>query len=504
MKLLKTLALAAMLGCSIAAGAQTQATATPKHEFRGAWLHIIGQSQFAKMTPAETRAYLTKQLDGLKQTGVNAIIWQVRPQADAAYVSQIEPWSRWISGKAGVAPSPVWDPLQFMIDESHKRGMELHAWINPYRVTSGKDDVPAKGHVYYQHPEWFLKYADGKIYFDPALPESRDFICKVVKDMMTRYDIDAIHMDDYFYPYPVTGKEFPDTASWKKYGAGWTSKGDWRRHNVDMLIDQVHEVMQSTKPWVRLGISPFAIWRNKASDVNGSDTRGLQCYDALYADCPAWTRAGWVDYMVPQLYWALEHKTASTSVLINWWNTQANGRHMYYGYAVRNCMDHTDTQNPAIASQLERKVAMSRELPNVHGVVWWPGYDVVRNYKGVKDSLVNKIMTAKAIVPAYTWLDSIAPAEVTALTAKRAGKNVRLSWKAPATSDPMQQAHFFVVYRFKAGEAINLGNAKAIVDITNATAYTAANAPRGRYTYVVTVLDRCNNESAQGACVTVK
>ena len=503
MKILKNLALTALLACSLAAGAQT-APAAPKHEFRGAWLHIIGQGQYAKMTPAETRAYLVKQLDGLKQTGCNAIIWQVRPQADAAYESKLEPWSRWISGKAGVAPNPVWDPLQFMVTEAHKRGMELHAWINPYRVTSGKDDVPAKGHVYYEHPEWFLKYADGKIYFDPALPESRNFICEVVADIMNRYDIDAIHMDDYFYPYPVTGKEFPDTASWQKYGAGWTDKGDWRRHNVDMLIDQLHKTMQQTKPWVRLGISPFGIWRNKKSDVNGSETNGLQCYDALYADCPAWTRAGWVDYMVPQLYWQLEHKAASDSVLIEWWNTQANGRHMYYGYSVNNTMDYADTQNPAIKSQLERKVAMSRALPNVHGVVWWPGYSVTSNYKGVKDSLVNRIMPTRALAPASTWLDSIAPAGVTGLKAKRTGKGVQLSWTAPASTDPMQQARFYVVYGFAKGEKIDTGKASAIVDVVDATSYTVAKAPRKGYTYVVTVLDRCNNESTQQAQVTVK
>ena len=218
--------LTAMLIALAAIGSMAQNA--KKHEFRGAWLHIIGQSQYAKMTPEETRKYLIWQLNELKANGVNAIIWQIRPQADAAYPSQLEPWSKWISGTAGVAPTPVWDPLQFMIDETHKRGMELHAWINPYRVTSGKDDKPAQGHIYYQHPEWFVKYADGKIYFDPALPESRNFIDVVVRDIINRYDVDAIHMDDYFYPYPVAGVEFPDSASWEKYGKaeGWTDKGD--------------------------------------------------------------------------------------------------------------------------------------------------------------------------------------------------------------------------------------------------------------------------------------
>ena len=284
-RIFQSIIIVAMLVMSVAGAS----AANPKHEFRGAWLHIIGQGQYAKQSTAENKAYLIKILDQLKASGCNAVIWQIRPQADAAYVSDIEPWSRWITGTAGKAPDPLWDPLQFMIDECHKRGMELHAWINPYRVTSGSSDKPAKGHVYYEHPEWFVKYADGKIYFDPGLPESRNFIDKVVRDILTRYDVDAIHMDDYFYPYPKDDVPFPDQKSFEKYGAGFTNKGDWRRHNVDLLIEQLHNTIHELKPWVQFGISPFGIWRNKKNDPDGSDTNGLQCYDALYADCPSWT-----------------------------------------------------------------------------------------------------------------------------------------------------------------------------------------------------------------------
>ncbi|MBR2084313.1 MAG: family 10 glycosylhydrolase, partial [Muribaculaceae bacterium] len=292
-----SLLLLAMCGCMTA---QNNAGPTlPKHEFRGAWMHIIGQGQYARMTPEETRDYLIKQLDLLQRANCNAVIWQIRPQADAAYVSDLEPWSRWLTGEPGKAPNPVWDPLQSMIEQTHRRGMELHAWINPYRVTSSEEDKPAAGHIYYEHPEWFLKYADGKLYFDPGLPESRDFIDKVVRDILTRYDIDALHMDDYFYPYPIKDAVFPDTTSYNEYGIGW-DKDDWRRHNVDLLIEQLHNTIQEVKPWVRFGISPFGIWRNKASDPDGSETNGLQCYDALYADCLKWTAEGWVDYMVPQ------------------------------------------------------------------------------------------------------------------------------------------------------------------------------------------------------------
>ncbi|MBO7609139.1 MAG: family 10 glycosylhydrolase [Muribaculaceae bacterium] len=471
----------------------------PKHEFRGAWLHIIGQGQYARQSTAENQEYLIGQLDALQRAGCNAIIWQVRPQADAAYPSELEPWSRWLTGTAGEAPDPMWDPLQFMIDQCHKRGMELHAWINPYRVTSGKDDKPAQGHVYYSHPEWFVQYADGKIYFDPALPESRDFINLVVADIVIRYDVDAIHMDDYFYPYPVQGHEFPDSASFATYGKGWGNIGDWRRNNVDMLIQQLHHTIKGIKPWVQLGISPFGIWRNKSSDANGSDTNGLQCYDALYADCPRWTALGWVDYMVPQLYWELEHKLASDLTLSYWWNDRANGRHMYYGQSVNNVMTHRDIADDGgdtlNTTQLDHKMRIMRKLPNVHGVTWWPGYSVSGNFHGVLDSLTTTHCSAPALIPAYTWLDTVSPDGVTNVQTKKTGKDtIEISWSAPVAADPMQQAVRFAVYRFPKGNDINIDDAGSLIAITGETHLTITE-PKGRWTYAVTAIDRCWNES---------
>jgi len=473
-------------------------SAQPKYEFRGAWMHIIGQEQYARMTPPETQAYLIKQLDLLKRANCNAVIWQVRPQADAAFVSTLEPWSRWLTGESGKAPDPLWDPLQFMIEQAHQRGMELHAWINPYRVTSGSDDKPAPGHIYYEHPEWFLSYADGKIYFDPGLPESRDHIDKVVRDLLTRYDIDALHMDDYFYPYPKDGAAFPDTASYNRYGIGW-ELGDWRRHNVDLLIEQMHNTISELKPWVRFGISPFGIWRNQSSDPDGSATNGLQCYDALYADCPKWTAEGWVDYMVPQLYWELEHKAASDLTLMHWWNDHANGRHMYYGQALRNVMTHRDiaaeggdTLNP---TQLDHKVRLQRSLPNVQGVVWWPAYTLTENFNGALDSLAGTQQSHPALIPAYTWLDKTPPPAVTALRVVKKGGDKYLTWKAPDTTDPMQQAVRYVVYRIAKGEATALDSGDCIMAITGETSVRLPDKGKGNWQYAVTALDRCWNES---------
>ena len=488
------------LTCGVSAQPK-QTAQTPKHEFRGAWMHIIGQGQYAKMTPDETRAYLIEQLDLLQQANCNAIIWQIRPQADAAYPSDLEPWTRWLTGTPGVAPSPEWDPLQFMIEQSHQRGMELHAWINPYRVTSGPNDEPAEGNVYYKHPEWFLKYADGKLYFDPGLPESRDFIDKVVRDIIGRYDVDAIHMDDYFYPYPKEGAEFPDTVSYNLYGIGWDIH-DWRRHNVDLLIEQLHNSIMEVKPWVRFGISPFGIWRNKANDPDGSLTNGLQCYDALYADCPKWTAEGWVDYMVPQLYWELEHKAASDLTLMHWWNDHANGRHMYFGQAVRNVMTHRDiadeqgdTLNP---TQLDHKMRIQRSLPDVHGVTWWPGYDVTKNFNGVLDSLATNQTGHPALIPAYTWLDATAPEAVEHLKVQKVNGKKCLTWEPRQTDDSMQQAVRYVVYRIPKGAKRDnaLETGANILAITGGTQYLLPDGGKGKWQYAVTALDRCWNESA--------
>ena len=219
--------------------------ANPKREFRGAWMHTVYQGQYAQKGTAELQAYLIDQLDKLKAAGVNAVLFQVRPSADAFYPSKLEPWSRFLT-KGGKAPSPYWDPLQFMIDETHKRGMELHAWLNPYRVTTSPTEKLAPGHIYHKEPQRYVKYeGDNKIYFDPGLPENRKFIEDVVMDIVNRYDVDGIHFDDYFYPYPAGGADFPDQKSFAKYGNGM-KKADWRRHNVDLLIEEIHEKIASS------------------------------------------------------------------------------------------------------------------------------------------------------------------------------------------------------------------------------------------------------------------
>lgn len=473
--------LAASFGCGVMAAGEP----SPKREFRGAWLHTIFQGQYKRQTTEQNKEYLIRQLDSLQAAGVNAVLWQVRPQSDALYPSELEPWSRFLTDN-GAAPEPMWDPLEFMIEQCHNRGMELHAWLNPYRVTSNKNQTLPPSHIYHRHPERFLRY-DGKLYFDPALPENREFIGQVVDDIVARYDVDGIHFDDYFYPYPVAGKEFPDDESYARYGNGM-DRGDWRRHNVDMLIESLNTRIHAAKPWVRFGVSPFGIWRNKSTDPRGSNTGGLQNYDALYADVLLWEQNGWIDYQLPQLYWELDHRTASTRELVQWWNEHSGSeRHLYIGQDVNKCMDK---------NELGEKVDYSRRGSNIKGNCWWPGYSVTRNYGGSFDSLT-VIQATVALPPEYPWLDSTRPAAVEDCSIAADGT---ITWNVAAPRGEASDATRFVVYRFDNINDIDLTNPEAVVTVQPGTGYLAE-VPG---VYVVTSLSRTNIESEPSVPVVVR
>ncbi len=465
----------------------------PKREFRGAWLHTVFQDQYKRQSTQQNKAYLREELDRLKAAGCNVIIFQVRPQADSFYPSKLEPWSRFITDN-GKAPAPAWDPLQFMIDESHARGMELHAWLNPYRVTSSAGQALPKNHVYHKHPEWFVKY-DGKIYFDPALPESRRFITNVVMDIVSRYDVDGIHFDDYFYPYPVKGKAFPDSKSYAKYGKG-KNLGDWRRENVDKLIQGIHSKIAAKKPWVVFGVSPFGIWRNKKNDSKGSDTNGLQNYDDLYADVLLWTRKGWVDYLIPQLYWELEHKAASYMTLVDWWNRNANGRHLYVGQDVEKTMKFADIGGSKETSQLRHKINLTRSAKNIKGNCWWSGYLIAQNKHGIAGALKVKFQSTVALVPAYPWISNKRPEKVIGL--KYSGK--KLKWGAPVAKGSADDVVKFVVYRFNPGQSVDIGNPEAIEAVTWKNEFNISRPG----IYVVTALSRVNQESKPSKSIRVR
>lgn len=468
-------------------------SAYPKREFRAAWIQSVN-GQFRGMPTEKLKQNLIGQLNSLQRAGINAIIFQVRPEADALYASRLEPWSRFLTGVQGKAPEPYWDPMQFMIDECHKRGMEFHAWINPYRTKTTLKSELAPNHVYNIHPEWFVTYGD-QLYFDPALPESRRHICMVVSDIVSRYDVDAIHMDDYFYPYPIKGKDFPDDASFARFGGGFSNKGDWRRSNVNVLIKKLHETIREIKPWVKFGVSPFGIYRNESSDPLGSKTKGLQNYDDLYADVLLWAREGWIDYNIPQIYWHIGHPVADYETLVKWWARNTENRPLFIGQSVMNTVQNADPKNPSI-NQLPRKMALQRAYQTIGGSCQWPASAVVENAGKYRDALIAEYHKYPALPPVFDFMDNEAPAKVRRMKSVWTEDGYILFWTAPKYKEEMNRAVQYVVYRFNDKEKVNIDDPSHIVAITRDNFYKLPYEDgKTKYRYVVTALDRLHNES---------
>lgn len=491
---LRKLILLLALFLATGVGAQIQQQSPyPKREFRGAWIQAVN-GQFRGIPSEKLKQTLIDQLNSLQGAGINAIIFQVRPEADALYASQLEPWSRFLTGVQGQAPSPYWDPMQFMIDECHKRGMEFHAWINPYRVKTSLKSELSPNHLYNIHPEWFVTY-NNQLFFDPALPESRRHICMVVADIVSRYDVDAIHMDDYFYPYPAKGMDFPDDASFARYGGGFTNRADWRRSNVNILIQKIHETIRGLKPWVKFGISPFGIYRNEKNDPLGSKTNGLQNYDDLYADVLLWARNGWVDYNIPQIYWQIGHPAADYETLVKWWAKNTENRPLFIGQSVMNTIQNADPKNPSM-NQLPRKMALERAYQTIGGSCQWPASAVVENAGKYRDALVQEYHKYPALVPVFDFMDDKAPGKVRKVKKVWTEDGYMLFWTPPKAKDEMDRAVQYVVYRFGDKEKVNIDDASHIVAVTRNNFYKLPYKDgKNKYRYVVTALDRLHNES---------
>ncbi|MBX2905022.1 MAG: family 10 glycosylhydrolase [Taibaiella sp.] len=470
---------------SICSAAQAQ---SPKREFRGAWIATVANIDWPSkpgLPSVEQRQEFIRVLDRLKDDGCNAVIVQVRPVSDAFYASKKEPWSHYLTGKQGEAPFPYYDPLVFMIEEAHKRNMEFHAWFNPFRalMNSAKNPNPMD-HVTHTHKDWVISYG-GKSQLDPGIPEARDYVISVITDVVKRYDIDAVHLDDYFYPYRVPGKEFGDNKSYARYGHGM-DKGDWRRDNVSRFISLLNTSIKNIKPYMKLGISPFGIWRNKSKDPMGSDTRGGQTnYDDLYADVVMWLEKGWVDYMMPQLYWEHNHRAAPFEVLLPWWYDRCFKRHVYYGlglYRMAGAKSGPWTSAKELMWQLRD---IRGKCPN-SGYAFYSASCFDKIKAPVEDSLRQNFVKYPALVPPMPWLDNEAP---NAPTVTVNGKTLEWQTKNP-TNEPLR----YVVYRFGEKEEIDLERNDRIVSIQQGTSYKDPE-PGKKNKYVVTALDRMWNES---------
>lgn len=380
----------------------------PQREFRGAWVATVGNSVWPSkpgLPVAEQKAELLAILDRAAQLKMNAIIFQVRPACDALYASKLEPWSEYLTGKMGQPPTPFYDPLEFAITEAHKRGLELHAWFNPYRAHHFKSVSPISAeHISKTRPELVRDYGR-YLWLDPGEPDVQEYSLKVVMDVVKRYDVDGIHFDDYFYPYAekdAQGRdiEFPDDSSWKKYGQPQKlSRDDWRRESVNKFIRSVYDSIKATKPWVKFGISPFGIWR----PGNPAQIKGLDAYARLYADSRKWLANGWLDYCVPQLYWAIDPKDQSFPVLLDWWNNQnLKRRHIWPG------LDATKTAEKWKPDEILNQVRIAAKQPVSAGHVHWNMKSVMQN-TGLRTGLERNSYQEPALVPAMPWLKVPAP-----------------------------------------------------------------------------------------------
>jgi uncharacterized lipoprotein YddW (UPF0748 family) len=469
------------------------ASAQQKREMRGAWIQCVN-GQFLGMGTVKMQQTLSYQLDELQKDGCNVIIFQVRPECDALYESSLEPWSRFLTGRQGQAPSPYWDPLQWMIEQCHRRGMELHAWINPYRARTKNTTVLASNHIKVRKPQNCFEY-DGLTILNPGIAENRDYICQVARDIVTRYDVDGIHMDDYFYPYPAPGQTIPDQALFSQHSNGIRDIGDWRRYNVSRFVEQFYQTVHEAKPWVKVGISPFGIYRNKRSSEIGSQTNGTQNYDDLYADILLWVNNGWLDYCVPQLYWEIGHKVADYDTLIRWWNRYAAKRPLVIGEDVERTVKNADPRNPS-QHQLPAKMQLHRELPGVKGTVLWYAKAAVDNVGNYGTMLRNEYWRYPALQPLMPFIDGKAPRKVRGLKPVWMSDGYVLCWQAPKGKGWKNEAVKYVVYRFGAKEKIRTDDPSHIVAVTTQTFLRLPYSDgKTKYTYVVTALDRLQNES---------
>ncbi len=482
--------------------------AQPKRELRAAWISTVANidwpSKAAKGNTELQKAEMLRMLDTIQAMNMNAVIFQIRPTADALYISDLEPWSNWLTGTQGVDNDITYDPLTFTLTEAHKRGIDVHVWLNPYRVTNGFEiEALAKSHIYQQHPEWFVKYGK-QWYFEPGLDETRVWLNKVVADIVTRYDIDAIHFDDYFYPYPIAGQEFPDSASFAANPRGFTDKGDWRRNNVNLVIEELHNTIKGIKPWVEFGISPFGIWRNAKSDPErGSATNGLENYDALYADILLWLEKGWIDYVVPQLYWEIGKKVADYQILAHWWAEYTYGQNLYIGHSPYRMKDPNAPKpkqkrgkkaaKPAeitgwdIPNEICRQIALNRTIPEITGSVFFPINSLMRNVVGLSDSLKTDYYRYPSLPPMSHAVKTEPAITPTGLTLQ----GDLLTWKAVEATGA-QVPEYYVVYAFPEGVQPDFENPIYIVGRTTEPQWQVKDPAK---VYAVTTINQYKAES---------
>ncbi|WP_154657047.1 glycoside hydrolase family 10 protein [Hugenholtzia roseola] len=477
----------------------------PKREWRAAWIATINNNEFPSaknLTTAQQQAEFLQILEAHKQNNFNALMVQVRPAADAFYYSLREPWSEYLTGRQGQMPDPFYDPLQFMLEATHEKGLEFHAWFNPFRAVFNKNKSQlAPTHLTLLRPEWFLDYGE-QLIFNPALPEVREYVTDIIVEVALRYDIDGVHLDDYFYPYPKKEALLNDSSSYLQYGAG-KELAQWRRENINLFIELLHKKIKKHKPYLKIGVSPCAVWRNQEKDPKGSPTKaGITAYDDLYADVRLWLEKGWLDYVAPQIYFSTRHKTVPFFPTLQWWSENAFGRHIYAGHAVYKVGNDKDS-TWFEAAEMPRQIALVRSLYETKGEVcagsaFYNSKVLRQNPAALCDSLRQTLYQFPALPPAMTWLDAFAPPMPTQFSVQGSEKGAILTWQQPDLAQATEKTAYFLLYRFKAEEAIDLNRMDRVLARIEGKSRSFIDTeirPKESFVYVLTALDRLHNES---------
>ena len=486
----------------------------PKREFRAVWIATVDNIDWPSkkgLPVADQQREMVEMFDLQQQMGLNAVIFQIRSAADAFYARGSEPWSEWLTGKQGLAPEPFYDPMEFMIEQAHQRGLEFHAWFNLDRATFGKNASVAPTNIVYRKPEWMLNYGGRKL-FNLGLPEVRSYIAGIVANVVREYDVDGIHFDDYFYPYAEPGQTLADDNTFKtsETAQPGMSKADWRRDNVTRLIVELRDSIRANKPWIKFGISPFGIWKNQSNDPEGSATNGGQAYYDNYADTRKWVRDGLIDYIVPQVYFSSEFGRAPYKTLVDWWTRNCNGTNcqLYIGHGAYR-VGRGSERDPGWwrPTEFPNQFRYNRQFPVVQGSVLFSAKNLKINPLAIRDSLQTNLYQHLALVPVMPWLDSIPPLPPRDLKAATTPDGVELFWHQSAEAQDGDGANAYLIYRFEGQRPrLRTDDTRTIIARClgeETTRYIDKTAdPKKKYVYVITALDRLQNES-QKAVVAV-
>jgi len=481
--------------------------AQDKRDMRGAWLTTVRNIDWPSepgLSEEEQKEELDAWLDDAVDMNLNSVFLHARPTADAVYDSDMEPWARYLTGEQG--GDPGYDPLAYAVEQAHERGLEMHAWVNPYRVGLLEPDLEnlTDGHPVSQNPEWLVEHGE-EAYVDPGNPEVREWVTAVIMDIVERYDIDGMHFDDFFYPYPVEGEEFDDDATWQEHGGDFDERADWRRDNVDQLMREVHGQIQESKPWVTFGVSPFGIWRNESTDPSGSPSAGLQSYDDQFADTRTWIEEGTIDYVAPQLYWERGFETADYEQMTDWWAEEVDGTgvELYIGQGAYR-LDDDWSEDDALSTQLD----YSGEKEQVGGDIYF-SIKSMRDNEAAVDHLQDHHYGQPALPPQMdSGEDGPQVGAVQGLEADVSDGTAEVTW------DENEDARFYAVYRLPsdaaeaaAGEdpeeqcaALTQEN---LVEVTGGTGLTD-DVDDDTAGYVVTALDDYRAEGPVGEVVGVR